>query len=240
MRILLRYFPWEDYQLSRTFIENASVKLMNHENKGHAKVGFPWQNYICFTEGGTTYYLVRTNVFMHLIDSMLYEAKDKFPERFGTGNADDVLEALYYHYPFGELNWFKDFLKDDQFCYAIAQRNGQFDSLILRIDLFRKLEENANGGRDFTGGLFHALKHFSHEGIPLSIGTDINNISHINELLADITVGFFTTPHVHEKKDNYIVIVPISEEYQLRVSVFLEKATGIYFINTVFKEKRPL
>lgn len=235
-RKILYYISWEDFQASRDFIELKGMALMNHENKDGAKVGFPIQNYIAVQEGERTFYMVRSNVFMHLVDTMIIQAKDKFPEKFGTGNATDVIEALHSNYPYGNFEWYTEFLRDEQFCYIIENERGTFADKIPRIDLFRLLQDNEGGGKDFTGGLMHALKYFSHNDIPLSTGKGINNIIHINVLLVDIAIAFFTHPHIKEKRDNYVIKIPISDKYQLRIILYFEKNIGVYFINTVYKE----
>lgn len=226
----------EDYQASRKFMEEKGLALMDHEKKEGAKVGVPVDNYIVFGEGAPVYYMIRSNVFMHLADRMLIEAKDKYPERFGTGDADDVIDALLLHYPYGEKSWYIDFLKDEQFCYIMQLNNGAFSDKILRIDLFRLFQKNKKGVNEFTGGLFHLLKHFSHGGTPLSTGSGENDIVHINKLLMDIAVAFFTHPHILKKKDHFEIKVPISDKHQFNIAIYFEENSKVYFIKTIHVE----
>lgn len=236
MKKIFSHISYENFQASRKFMEQKGSALMHHEKKDGAKVGVPINNYLIYGDDEIQYYLVRSNVFMHLVDGMIMEAKDQFPEYFGTGDASDVIDGLLKHYPYGEKDWYIDFLKDEQFCYIMQLKNGTFSDKILRVDLFRQYKENAKGKKEFVGGLFHMLKHFSHGGIPLSTGKGETEIVHINELLTNIAIAFFTNPHIEEQQDSYVIKVSLSEKYQLRIVLYYEVNTGVYFIRTAHKE----
>lgn len=237
MKRIYKYVSHEDFQASRKFMEEKGLALMKHEKKDGAKTGAPINNYIVYGEDDVVYYLIRSNVFMHLADEMLFEAKEKFPEYFGTGDASDVIDGLQKYYPYGEKEWYIEFLRDEQFCYIMQLKNGTFTDKILRVDLYRQYKDNEKGKKEFVGGLFHMLKHFSHNRIPLSTGKGENEIVHINDLLTKIAVSFFNHPHIEEKQDSYIIKVPLSEKYQLRIVLYYEKNTEVYFIRTVHKEE---
>ena len=238
MKRIYHTISHEDFQSSRKFMEEKGVALMNHEQKDGANVGVPIDNYIVYGEGDSIYYLIRSNVFMHLVDNLLIEAKDKYPAYFGTGDASDVIDGLLEHYPYGEKEWYIDFLRSEQFCYIMEFKNGVFSDKILRIDLFRLYKDSieVKGKKEFVGGLFHLLKHFSHSGIPLSTGAGENDIANVNALLIKIAVAFFSQPHVEEDAENFVIKLPLNEEHQLRIVLYLEVNTQVYFIRTVHKE----
>ncbi|MEJ7626196.1 MAG: hypothetical protein WKF35_04995 [Ferruginibacter sp.] len=73
----------------------------------------------------------------------------------------------------------------------------------MRIDLFRHLKANANGKNDFVGGLFHALKHFTHSGKALSTESQNNDIPSLEYLLVFIARAFFDEGMKQIKGENY-------------------------------------
>src|SRR5207249_3392110 len=95
--------------------------------------------------------------------------------------------------PVFEFDRFIDFLRDEQFAYVVESVEGEIVDKILRIDLFRRLDTNKQGLPEFTGGIFHALKHFSIEGRNLSTGKDIHEITHLEEIIRLATEAFFVT-----------------------------------------------
>jgi hypothetical protein len=198
----------------------------------------PAQNYTYYEKEGKKYYLPKTNTFKHITGNVLTDACQKFPKHFGTGNANDIIEAIYKIDPvIFLLKDFVHFLQNEQFCYVVEGSEKRLNEKILRIDLFREIKPNKQGRFDFVGGLFHANKHFSFKGIPLSTGTEINDISSVEYLIYKIAESFFSENMKHKKGLNYTSLIPLNEKYNLRVEFYFGKKTGVYFINTVFKEK---
>lgn len=226
---------WEDFQASRDFIEEKALAMMSHRKKDAVKVGFPLQNYTILALKDRRFYLIKSNVFKVLVDSLIIETIEKKPDNFGTKNADDVINAIYEMEPVGTLSSFPSFLQEEQFCYIIENDKGKFEK-ILRIDLFGKLHQTQNR-TEFIGGLLHALKHFAYQGKPLSTHDGGHEIININSLLAQIGTAFFTIPLIHQEKRNFLIYVPLNDKYQLRMSIYYEKETDMYYLNTVFKER---
>ena len=227
---------WEEFQKTRKFIEEKSLALMKHETKGAAKAGFSIDNYTKYLLHGRTFYCVKSNVFKAIIEEFLLTAQKQFPEKFGTGNAMDVIEAVYNLEPTFDLERFVDFLQNEQFAYIIESMDGEIVNKILRIDLFRKLDENHGGQKEFTGGIFHSFKHFSIENINLSIGKDINNILHPEQLLYMAAEAFFIAEGKHEEATKLVSFVKLDELYNLKFVFYLEQHTDVYFIQTIYKE----
>jgi hypothetical protein len=84
---------WEDFQKTRQFIEKNALALMKHEGKANATLGVPSENYTPYFINDRIFYSLMSNGFKHLIETYYMVAHRSFPEKFGTGNAMDVLRA---------------------------------------------------------------------------------------------------------------------------------------------------
>lgn len=229
---------WEEYRSTKKYIEGKALALMNHESKDLAKVGFPINDYVKYEIEGRKFFVIRARVFKAITDSVYLEAFLKYPEKFGTGNALDVLEAVYNIEPISDLSWFTDFLQREQFAYVIEGSGLEIIDKILRIDLFRKLDTNEVGQKEFTGGLFHALKHFSIAGRNLSVGKDIHDVAHPIEVLILAIRAFFISDGRFETPTKLISSIELDEKYVLKFVFYLEEKTGVYFIKTIHKRKK--
>lgn len=226
---------WEEFQKTRQFIKKKSFDLMNHETKDAAKVGFPINNYRKYLLHGRTFYCVKSNVFKVIIEEYLIKAQTKYPEKFGTGEAMDVIEAIYNLEPTFDLKRFAEFLQNEQFAYIIESEKGEIIDKILRIDLFRQLNVTEKGQKEFTGGIFHCFKHFSIDNINLSTGKDIHNIQYPEQLLHLATEAFFIADGNHENPKKLVSFVSLDEKYKLKFVFYLEENTQVYFIKTIHK-----
>ena len=206
---------------------------MKHECKPFAKIGFVKENYSAITRGARTFYLVKTNSFSEIVEKNLLLAVAKHPERFGTGNAWDVIEAIYSVRPMFDLDNFSEYLRVEQFCYVIEQNNSGFKSNILRIDLFRLFKNNK---REFVGGIFHVLKHFSYNGINLGYGKDVNDVSGVEQIIEIAIKGYFDSALI--PNEEFISIVPLNNSHDLKFVFYYETVTGVHFIKTIHKQKK--
>jgi len=230
----------EEYKKTRQFIERKALNLMAHEEKGHIKSAFPQENYTKYVIEGRTFYCVKTNSFKAIIEDYLVRAQGKYPEKFGTGNAIDVIEALYLINPIMPFEDFKEFLKNEQFAYVIESKDGEIIDKILRIDLYRHLVPSKvnpeSGNYEFVGGILHAFRHFSINGINLSTGNEIHNIDAPECLLKLATKAFFMTNQEQNRVKSLVSRIDLDDKYYLKVAFFLEEESGVYFINTSHKE----
>lgn len=226
---------WEEFQKTREFIEKKSLDLMKHETKDAAKMGFPINNYRKYLLQGRTFYCIKSNVFKVIIEEYLQKAQKQYPEKFGTGNAIDVITAIYNLEPTFDLNRFVGFLQNEQFAYVIESKDGEITDKILRIDLFRKLDENEKGYKEFTGGIFHSFKHFSVDNVNLSTGQDIHNIQCPEELLHLAAEAFFIAESNHENPKKLVSFVNLDDKYNLKFVFYFEVNTQVYFIKTIHK-----
>lgn len=102
----------------------------------------------------------------------LFELHKKSPDLFGKG-ANLIIEGLYHLIKskdeFSELHFLKDI---EAFKLQLQKSYAYFGDTEkgLRVDLFRNLvnDKKNNEILTFEGGLFHILRHFHNENIPLS------------------------------------------------------------------------
>jgi hypothetical protein len=219
-------------KIVRSFLSNKSLSLMDHEGKEYCIAEVSISNYEKYTIDNRIFYLTPTNIFETIIDKHLISARIKYPARFGTGNANDVIKAIYDIEPWFSLQLYTKILREEQYCYVIELLGKKVNPKVLRIDLFRLIEKNATGGYDFVGGFLHCLKHFSYKNKPLSTGNEIINIAQPKELIYKIIDAFYFTTQNTQKEQIFISELEINNKHKLKVIFYYEKKTDVYFINT--------
>jgi hypothetical protein len=231
---------WEEFQKTRVYVEKKALNLMSHEKKNDTPTGVPVNNYRLFHKEGRTFYSVQINTFMVVADDYLREAQLRYPEKFGTGNAYDVIEALRLIQPL----WFRDaqemaeFLAKDKCTYVFESEGGEVIDRMLRLDLFRMIKNDKKGNPEFIGGLLHALKHFSKDGINYSTGSSNHELHNTQTLVGEIINAFFTIDGTFETPDQYVVLRPYENDYNLKFVFYREANTGVFFLKTVYKEPK--
>lgn len=168
---------------------------MDHENKPHAAVGFPPQSYIEYNKKGRKFFYVGTNIFRGFFEENVSKAASVFPLNFGNDNAMSVIHAINKVRPvFTRTKDVVRILQNE--CFAVIHEDKQTggNDHLIRLDLFRRLDRKPHHKRkyDFTGGIMHALKHFSINGTPLSTSRETNDIPYalrIVEILIDSSLG---------------------------------------------------
>lgn len=237
---LYQTMTYQDYRKAQEFIRSKSSALMKHEEKDFAKISFPYQNYTEFHIKGRIFYCAMTSPFLHIFRSVLLQAIDLYPEKFGTGNAMDVIDAIHRVEPlFFDLPRYAEYLGSEQFGYAMENKNGVIQDRVLRIDLYRHLKLlTESNSHEFVGGIFHALKHFSFRGTNLSTGTDINDVIHPREVIAHTIKAFFIEEEEFVNPNEFRARLNLDEKYNLRFAFYYEPKTSVHFIKTIFKEAR--
>lgn len=226
---------WEEFQNTRAYVHQKALELMSHEKKNDVVTGVPIENYRVFSVNGRQFYSVQVNTFKAIVDEHLQRAQGATPELFGTGEANDVLEALRLVNPIFDLPRFTEFLSHERCAYVFEAEDGKVVDRVLRLDLFRLLKIDENGNNEFIGGLLHTLKHFSKNGINYSTGTDKHELYHPQDLVREIIDAFFCLPGTFETPDKYVVFKPLDEKYQLKFVFYREKNTGVFFLRTCHK-----
>ena len=232
----MHQMTWEEFQNTREYFEKKALGLMSHEKKNDAVTGVPLENYRTFPIDGRIFYSVQINTFKVIADEFLLVAQRLTPEKFGTGEAYDVIEAIRLVNPIFELQRFSEFLSHEICAYVFEAENGAVVDRMLRIDLFRHLKPAKTGKNEFVGGLLHALKHFSKNGINYSTGKSGHEIAHPQSLVREIIAAFFSLQGTFETPSQYVVLKPYDEEYNLKFVFYQEENTGVFFLNTVYKE----
>lgn len=239
----------EEYDSLMSFMKTHILNLWHHENKvrsqeeqlNSTQTGFSVLDICKYSiENGLSCYVVYSSTFLKIINHYLPNAIEINPDKFGTGNACDIIFALYKtsgFYPHCSMVRYCNFLSNTP-CYIIYQCNGVFDNDILRIDLFRMIKDNKMGGSDFVGGLFHALKHFSMNGVNLSTGKDINDVFDVSHVIYLIAMAFRLKLG---EGTNYEAEQQLySKEHVLQYRFYKEEESGVFFLKTCHLKKRQI
>lgn len=229
---------YEELQNTRSYVKKKALELMNHEKKSYAVAGVPFQNYRLYKSNSRLFYSVQMNTFKVIVDDFLVRAQTITSEKFGTGEAKDVVEALYMINPMFGLDGFTDYLKNEKCTYIFESEAGVVVDRILRIDLFRLIQKAKNGKGEFTGGLLHALKHFSKQGINYSTGKCNYELDHPHQLIQMIVDAFFVDEGHFENENEYVVLKELDDNYHIKYVFYREQNTGVFFLNTIYKEPK--
>ena len=238
----------EKYNKLSILLKERTHEIWVHENEERIKKGekelngyeysYSIAEWFCTNMDDLTIYYAFNFSFLRNISSNMSQAAEKLNNLFGTGNAQDVLDALYQ---ISKTNLRKDeyieFIRNLACCYVLFEDNDCLLNHILRIDMFRKLDVNRDDPtiKDFTGGLLHALKHFSINGKSMSTGKEINDItdiSQVSEILPRIALAFVECIKNTPLKDR--IAIPYKDTYYLKCGFYHEKNTDVFYLNTCF------
>ena len=221
----------------RTFIESKALLLLKSEKRSFAKVNFDIGAYNFKFLNGRRFVIISCPVFYQIIDSILSEACEKYPEKFGKGDVYEVLEAVYLVEAFGSLDQFSDFLKEEQFAWILELIDGEVNQNVLRIELFRKVNvlKNDKTKTEFTGGLFHTFKHFNYKNIPLSTKQENNNIAHPRSIIDLIIFGFFFSDIQFRTANECNSDFQFDTGDKYKYAFFLNKDANVFFVNSIYR-----
>jgi hypothetical protein len=229
-----------EWKIIRDCIEQKALELLNHEKKNYAKTGFDPSRYYQVILEDRTFFIISTRVFYYIIEEVLIEACEKFPDSFGRHRTDTILNAIYNVEKVGALADFPEFLRTEQFAWIVELLPKNINQKILRVDLFRHIRPNNFGGTDFTGGIFHAFKHFSFKGIPLSTHPEINDLSKPKDIFNYLIRAFYFEQFKSEGNNKFSALVTLNSKYNLLFYFYFEQITKVYFIVSIRKEKKKL
>ena len=239
----------QEYYSLMKYMEPKLNSLWNHENKEREKggkellnefqMGFSIQeiNYYKIDEQ-SDFYLVFNGSFLNIISNTILEATNKYPNMFGTGDAKDVIDALYItsrYKGWGNKQEYINFLTNHACCYVVYRENGIFSD-ILRIDMLRSALPNKVEPEkiDFIGGLLHTLKHFSIKDKNLSTGTYVYNIFDIHHIIYLIAMSF----RLKEGEGTKFKASQNLTDANMFASFYREEETGIFFLNSYYKRNK--
>ena len=240
----------DKYQEIEKFLKEKTRLLWEHENKvrnekGKPELnmyqeGFSITNYYCCNEGNTAIYFALNDSFEVNVFYRIYKAISIYPNKFGTGNAEDVVKALFKANDdtFLSPDEYMTYIANFACCYIIYETDSGFSNDVLRIDMLRSLmnKKDTPELKEFVGGLLHALTHFSFNGAPLSTerkGADIPSVGITLNWIAQS----FLSKHVEDGKRlcDYESIVDINGE-KYRFHFYKEIETGIFFLKTFHRQ----
>jgi len=231
----------QEFQTIGDFLEAKSVLLWKHEkskgiNRTYAKTNFDETKFHEIKISNRRFFVVCTNVFHQILNSVLADACEKYPECFGTGNASDVLCALYKIEAFGSISDFQNFLSEEQFAWIVEISEGHVRPKILRIELFRKID-NLNGDEtktEFTGGVFHSFRHFHYKDVPLSTKKEKGSIDHPSSIIELLISGFFFSELKQKDMNGEKLEAKVTnEDSKYCFAFFFEKESQTHFVNSV-------
>ena len=191
----MRILNTEELKVVHERIRPQLLKLYKHETEKRDcnvfQTGFPLGLcYIQQTCNGDIYVL-RNSKFCNIIDDYY----KKFLEKsINKSTPKSIYTSLY---PFSEDSY-KSLYNTDDYSYFTNEgcayvipvhsiKDNDKPVKILRIDLFRMISKD---GKDFTGGLFHVLRHFSINKENLSYKNDIFDIFDIHHIVYLIASAF--------------------------------------------------
>ena len=221
----------QEFQIIRQLIEDKATLLMQQEEKSFVVAGLDVSKHFEVNINDRRFFIISTNIFYHIIHSVLAEACEKLPNAFGIRKTDTILDAIYNIEKIELRENFSEFLRTEQFAWIIELENGKVNDDILRVDLFRK-----DNKTDFTGGIFHAFKHFSYKGIPLSTHSEKNNINLPSDIFKHIIDCFFFEQQTFTTTNKCYSFIQYNDIYNLRFDFYFEPNTKVYFIDSIRKE----
>ena len=238
----MRPLNTEELKMVHNKIRLQLQKLYKHEtNKRNCNIfqmGFPLGLcYIQKTCNGDIYVL-RNNKFCNVID----DYNKKFLEKsIDKSTPKNIYASLY---PYCE-DWYKSlygiedysYFTDEGCAYVIPANsieNNDKPVKILRIDLFRMISKD---GKDFTGGLFHVLQHFSINNVNLSYKNDIFDIFDIHHIVYLIASAFAGSLEKDIKeKDTYIGHLEYKSKDLIAV-FYYEADSEVYYVKSLHIKK---
>lgn len=175
-------------------------------------------------------YLPFYNSLVYHLPQALYD----YPDLFGTKNAEDVVSALYSasgYDKLGNIDGYQQSLIDNGCSYFLLRNaNGEFGNKIFRLDLFRHILPNDRNGRDFDGGLMHAYRHCSWNGMKLSSGNGEAELNYLWDLPLFIGKAILTDDESGQKGST-----TFEEDGRVwQINYHIDPNTKVYYLKTAF------
>lgn len=231
----------EEHKKASAFLKEKCLKLWNIENtqngipRNIAQTGFPINlAYVQKISDDGEIIVFRNLSFLRHLD-YCQTAIVNGDIKFEKGNAMIVLENMYNLSMEKQSNksfeYYIDNVRTESCCYIIYKKEDAYDDRVLRADLFRKLDFE-NEKVDFSGGLFHALNHFT---LDKADKKHRNFINDIEELMYYSAYAFFEGEDVPANTDKAIakIIKNPKHKSSMKFVFFYEKDSNVSFIETI-------
>lgn len=237
----MRNVTFEEYKKIKDIVNKEMTLLAKHENKnsyyGQIAINSCYSRML--SDNLQLFQLFSLGV-IHVIEHDYMKALKDNPELFGTGNAKDVIHALFVQAK--KNGWscdeesFADYLSNEKFCLLLCKKDGSFLDDILRIDLFRHIKESTKRPNcyDFVGGIFHALHHFSVGEQCASIFPNQNvQLYDVEQLIWPIAKAFYEGKWRKGKHPNTYETDTLYLDKNMIVEVYKEGDRNVSFVNSV-------
>lgn len=240
--------PADKYNSINSFLKKVTNKVWLVENNNRKKnsetelnlyqEGFSIEECFTYKIGSTIFYFACNYSFLKIVERSILVARKKHPELFGTGNAQNIIEALYKESGHqNSIDEYREYLRNYACCYILYESGDILSPNVLRIDLFRILKENKNNPlkMEFVGGLFHILDHFSINGQYLATEKEKNDVSEIDDILIYIANAFLKCEGIKEKESK--VTIQMENGKPLNCVFFWDEAKEVYYLTTIHRQK---
>ena len=177
-----------------------------------------------------TPYLPFYNFLVYHLPQALYN----YPDLFFFFYAKDVISAVYSVSGYDKIGNIEDYqqsLIDNAYCYFLLRNaNGELSNKRFRLDLFRHILPNDKNGHDFDGGLMHAYRHCSWNGMILSSGNGETELNHLWDLPLFIGKAILTDNESEQK-----CLTSFEEDGRVwQINYHIDPDTKVYYLKTAF------
>lgn len=237
----MRLVSIEEYGKIKAILKKEMKLLAKHENKNsyYSQIAIS-QCYCRKLNTEKLLYQAFTLSFINVVERDYINAIKESPNYFGTGNAKDIIHALYlqakkFNYPWDE-DRYTNYLSNEVFCLLLCKEKGTFNHNILRIDLFRQLDKSKEkeGCFDFTGGIFHALKHFSIEEQCSSVLQNQHvHLYDVEQLIWPIAKAYYCGNWRKGNRENTFETCTSYLTKQFTLEFYKEDNINVSFVNSI-------
>lgn len=237
----MRLVTIEEYKEITPIIKGKMVELAQHEKKNLFVTQVAINNcYVRYLSPDLQLYQIFSNGFIQVIENDYIKALMENPECFGTGNAKDIIHALFLQaqkcYWVWDEERYSEYLSTEIFCLLLCKKNGLLVDDILRIDLFRHIKESPKRPKcyDFVGGIFHALHHFSIGEQCASIFPNQKiQLYDVEQLIWPIAKAFYEGIWRKGKYPNTYETETIYLDKNMTLEIFKEDERNVSFVNSI-------
>ena len=179
-------------------------------------------------------YLIPYTSFYNFLVYHLPQALYNYPDLFGTKNAIDVISALYGVSGYDKIGSIDDYqysLIDNAYYYFLLRNaNVRLSNKIFRLDLFRHILHNDKNGHDFDGGLMHAYRHCSWNGMKLSSDKGEAALNYLWDLPLFVGKAILTDNESEQKSSTTFE----DDGRVWQIKYHIDPDTKVYYLKTAF------
>lgn len=240
----MRMLTLEEHKKASAFLKERCLTLWDVENncngipRNMAQTGFPITLTCVQKISNDDSIIIFENLSFarHIDEYQCAFQKDK--SVFRKGNALGVLRLMYDFSIEKTANCpFDQFIQNvctESCSYIIHIKGDVYNNKVLRIDTFRKIDENKEDKTktDFSGGLFHALNHFTLTKTDKTHRNYMFDIRHLRYLSA---YAFYLGNEIHTESPNTIIktiINPLCCKL-IKFVFYSETNSNVHFIKTI-------